>query len=181
MHASDIAYQTDAAGRTFYELETGSSVSYDSPIRYITIDRYALDGGAIGEKFTSSVHALQSLAGFASSGITNPAPWNDAAFKAAYEEYTSKENPTEEDWDKVVATNPEYLAYMLHYDAMNSMSYNEYITDVIIAVIVYLSAFSLLIKTLLGHHRAHKTEAPLKDAGSDDSDSKAEGKEAAKA
>ena len=129
MHASDIAYQTDAAGRTFYELETGSSVSYDSPIRYITIDRYALDGGAIGEKFTSSVHALQSLAGFASSGITNPAPWNDAAFKAAYEEYTSKENPTEEDWDKVVATNPEYLAYMLHYDAMNSMSYNEYITE----------------------------------------------------
>ena len=63
----------------------------------------------------------------------------------------------------------------------NLTAYNEYITDVIIAVIVYLSAFSLLIKTLLGHHRAHKTEAPLKDAGSDDSDSKAEGKEAAKA
>ena len=63
----------------------------------------------------------------------------------------------------------------------NLTAYNEYITDVIIAVIVYLSAFSLLIKTLLGHHRAHKTEAPLKDPGPDDSDSKAEGKEAAKA
>ena len=47
----------------------------------------------------------------------------------------------------------------------NLTAYNEYITDVIIAVIVYLSAFSLLIKTLLGHHRAHKTEAPLKDPG----------------
>ena len=63
----------------------------------------------------------------------------------------------------------------------NLTAYNEYITDVIIAVIVYLSAFSLLIKTLLGHHRAHKTEAPPKDPGPDDSDSKAEGKEAAKA
>lgn len=63
----------------------------------------------------------------------------------------------------------------------NLTAYNEYITDVIIAVIVYLSAFSLLIKTLLGHHRAHKTEAPFKDPGPDDSDSKAEGKEAAKA
>ena len=63
----------------------------------------------------------------------------------------------------------------------NLTAYNEYITDVIIAVIVYLSAFSLLIKTLLGHHRAHKTDAPLKDPGPDDSDSKAEGKEAAKA
>ena len=35
--------------------------------------------------------------------------------------------------------------------------YNEYITDVIIAVIVYLSAFSLLIKTWLGK-RAKKAE-----------------------
>ena len=63
----------------------------------------------------------------------------------------------------------------------NLTAYNEYITDVIIAVIVYLSAFSLLIKTLLGHHRAHKTEAPLKDPGPENTDSKADGKEALKA
>ena len=30
-------------------------------------------------------------------------------------------------------------------------AYNEYITDVIIAVIVYLSAFSMFIKTLLNN------------------------------
>ena len=42
----------------------------------------------------------------------------------------------------------------------NLTAYNEYITDVIIAVIVYLSAFSLLIKTMLGgrHKRARKAE-----------------------
>jgi len=38
-------------------------------------------------------------------------------------------------------------------------AYNEYITDVIISVIVYLSAFSLLIKTLLGGRRRTKPEA----------------------
>ena len=32
----------------------------------------------------------------------------------------------------------------------NLTAYNEYITDVIIAVIVYLSAFSLVIKLWLG-------------------------------
>ena len=32
-------------------------------------------------------------------------------------------------------------------------AYNEYITDVIIAVIVYMSAFALLIKTMLGRRR----------------------------
>ncbi len=37
-------------------------------------------------------------------------------------------------------------------------AFNEYITDVIIAVIVYMSAFSLLIKTMLGKRR-HKAGA----------------------
>ena len=32
----------------------------------------------------------------------------------------------------------------------NLTGYNEYITDVIIAVIVYLAAFSLVIKMLIG-------------------------------
>lgn len=38
----------------------------------------------------------------------------------------------------------------------NLTAYNEYITDVIIAVIVYLSAFSLVIKMLLGGRKKHK-------------------------
>ena len=69
----------------------------------------------------------------------------------------------------------------------NLTAYNEYITDVIIAVIVYLSAFSLVIRMMLSGRKkkkiamADKTEAPFKDPGPDDSDSKAEGKEAAKA
>ena len=39
----------------------------------------------------------------------------------------------------------------------NLTAYNEYITDVIIAVIVYLSAFSLVIKLAIsGGHRRKK-------------------------
>ena len=42
-------------------------------------------------------------------------------------------------------------------------AYNEYITDVIIAVIVYLSAFSLVIRSLLTS-RGKKAEAPKKES-----------------
>ena len=42
-------------------------------------------------------------------------------------------------------------------------AFNEYITDVIIAVIVYMSAFALLIKTLLGKRR-RKADTLLEDA-----------------
>lgn len=41
----------------------------------------------------------------------------------------------------------------------NLTAYNEYITDVIIAVIVYLSAFSLVIKMLLSGRKKHKQAA----------------------
>ncbi|MCR4876834.1 MAG: ABC transporter permease [Clostridiales bacterium] len=46
----------------------------------------------------------------------------------------------------------------------NLTAYNEYITDVIIAVIVYLSAFSLIIKTWLGKKRNPKKAAVKKTA-----------------
>ena len=42
----------------------------------------------------------------------------------------------------------------------NLTAYNEYITDVIIAVIVYLSAFSLVIKMLLGARTKRRASAP---------------------
>ena len=42
----------------------------------------------------------------------------------------------------------------------NLTAYNEYITDVIIAAIVYLSAFSLLIKTLLAGRKKAAKAAP---------------------
>lgn len=41
----------------------------------------------------------------------------------------------------------------------NLTAYNEYITDVIIAVIVYLSAFSLVIRTMLTGRRKNDTNA----------------------
>ena len=41
----------------------------------------------------------------------------------------------------------------------NLTAYNEYITDVIIAIIVYLSAFSLVIKMLLSGRKKHKISA----------------------
>ena len=48
----------------------------------------------------------------------------------------------------------------------NLTAYNEYITDVIISVIVYLSAFSLVIKMWLGRRRKTKTtEPPRPEAG----------------
>lgn len=44
----------------------------------------------------------------------------------------------------------------------NLTAYNEYITDVIIATIVYLSAFSLVIKMLLNGHKKRKQAAAEK-------------------
>ncbi len=46
-------------------------------------------------------------------------------------------------------------------------SYNEYITDIIIAVIVYLSAFSLVIKLWLGKRKKKKAEAKAAKAMGD--------------
>ena len=46
----------------------------------------------------------------------------------------------------------------------NLTAYNEYITDVIIATIVYLSAFSLVIKTLISGGRKRKTAVPAETA-----------------
>lgn len=65
MHASDVAYYSDAAGRTYYDIETGSSVSYASPRRYMEVTRYDLADGKTGERFTSSLHVLESFDGMA--------------------------------------------------------------------------------------------------------------------
>ena len=48
----------------------------------------------------------------------------------------------------------------------NLTAYNEYITDVIIAVIVYLAAFSLVIKLWLGGKRRRRAKAVPTAAGS---------------
>ena len=43
----------------------------------------------------------------------------------------------------------------------NLTAYNEYITDVIIAIIVYLSAFSLVIKMFISGQRKRRSKAAL--------------------
>ena len=63
MHASDIAYYHDAAGRTFYDIQTGSAVSYASPRRYMTIERYTTADNKAAEKFSFTLHILDKFEG----------------------------------------------------------------------------------------------------------------------
>lgn len=63
MHASDVAYYHDAAGRTFYDIQTGSSVSYASPRRYMTIERYTTANNKAAEKFSFTLHILDKFEG----------------------------------------------------------------------------------------------------------------------
>lgn len=70
MHSSDIAYYHDAAGRTFYDIQTGSTVSYASPCRYMTIVRYDLEDEKSGEQFTSSLHVLEDFEGMNGTDAT---------------------------------------------------------------------------------------------------------------
>ena len=60
-------------------------------------------------------------------------------------------------------------------------AYNEYITDVIISVIVYLSAFSLVIKMMLNSRKKDKGPDAALGASSPGSPSKPDGSEAASA
>lgn len=63
MHASDVAYYHDAAGRTFYDIQTGSAVSYASPRRYMTIERYTTADNKAAEKFSFTLHILDKFEG----------------------------------------------------------------------------------------------------------------------
>ena len=49
MHANDIAAMTTEAGSTLYDIETGSVVTYPSPMRFVTISR-SYDGGMVQEQ-----------------------------------------------------------------------------------------------------------------------------------
>ena len=65
MHANDVAYYTNAEGETFYDLETGSMISYYGPKHYISIERYKTnvsgqDGFA--EKFILKNDILETFA-----------------------------------------------------------------------------------------------------------------------
>ena len=60
----------------------------------------------------------------------------------------------------------------------NLTAFNEYITDVIIAVIVYLSAFSLVIKMLLSGKKAKKAAPAAQKKSSVEAKSGKEGEQA---
>ncbi|WP_270739613.1 metallophosphoesterase [Massilioclostridium coli] len=53
MHANDIATMTTEAGNTLYDIETGSVVTYPSPMRFVTINRN-LDNGVVTENMSVS-------------------------------------------------------------------------------------------------------------------------------
>lgn len=147
MHVCDAMTYTDVEGRTLYDFQTGSCVSYYSPRRYTTLERYDFDG-KLGETCISSVYCLDDLQD--TNGIARPfkevpsnnvftAPaFNDATFQVAYAEYkkATTEADKEEKWAAVVATNPDYLAYMINYDKMNAMNYNDYINEQIYSILV---------------------------------------------
>lgn len=141
MHVCDAMTYTDAAGRTLYDFQTGSCVSYYSPRRYTTISRYDANG-KLGEDCVSKVMTLDTVGikEVPSSNVFDAAPWDQAAYNAAIAIY--KEAPTHANWEAVVATNPDYLAYIIQYDDMSRLSYNDYITKEI---------YSQLLDRLVSH------------------------------
>lgn len=141
MHVCDAMTYTDAAGRTLYDFQTGSCVSYYSPRRYTTISRYDANG-KLGEDCVSKVMTLDTVGikEVPSSNVFDAAPWDQAAFDAAIAIY--KANPTHANWEAVVATNSDYLAYIIQYDDMSRLSYNDYITKEI---------YSQLLDRLVSH------------------------------
>lgn len=141
MHVCDAMTYTDAAGRTLYDFQTGSCVSYYSPRRYTTISRYDANG-KLGEDCVSKVMTLDTVGikEVPSSNVFDAAPWDQAAFDAAIATYKAK--PTHANWEAVVATNPDYLAYIIQYEDMSRLSYNDYITKEI---------YSQLLDRLVSH------------------------------
>ena len=139
MHVCDAMTYTDVEGRTLYDFQTGSCVSYYSPRRYTTLERYNFDG-KLGETCISSVYCLDDISATPFKEVpshnvfTAPAFNDDETFQNAYKAY--KLDPTEAKWQAVVATNPDYLAYLINYENMNALGYNDYINEQIYSILV---------------------------------------------
>lgn len=138
MHVCDAMTYTDVEGRTLYDFQTGSCVSYYSPRRYTTLERYNFDG-KLGEACISSVFCLDDISAtpfkeVPSHNVFTAPAFNDETFQTAYKAY--KNDPTEAKWQAVVATNPDYLAYMINYENMNALGYNDYINEQIYSILV---------------------------------------------
>lgn len=142
MHASDIMTYTDIEGRTLYDFETGSPISYASPRRYLTFTRNDCDG-KLGEQVESEVHILGNIKEIAGNRIPSAADWNESAYQSAISEYKNASTDQEKDekWQAVVASNPDYLTYIIRYDEFALLDnpdtmYNDFISQDIYGIIV---------------------------------------------
>ena len=160
-HCSDIATYTDASGKTVYDMETGSFVSLDSPIRIFEVERYSVED-SLAEKASSSLYLMDSfddeypLMKTPSSNVFSASPWNESAYQTAITAYN---NASDSDkhvaWQAVVDANPDYVVYSLMHDDMSSLSYNEYVikhvySQLIPMVISHFLEEERLIETVNG-------------------------------
>ncbi len=166
MHASDAMSYTDAQGRTLYDFQTGSCVSYDSPRRYVTVSRKNCDG-KLGETCESQIFRLDDISDtplkeVPSYNVFGAKEFNEESFLNKYDYYKQVKANTEstqqdikEAWNSVVESNPEYLAYMIQYDnGIGTLKYNEYINKEI---------YSQLLDRLVSHFLNQDTVDSLVD------------------
>ncbi|MCM1306805.1 MAG: metallophosphoesterase [Bacteroides sp.] len=159
MHASDAMSYTDAQGRTFYDFETGSTISYSSPRRYLTLSRNDCDG-KLGEQLISKVHILGDITKTASTHIPDHSPisadwvdigWDDSAYQTAISAYNAipEANVAERAaaWQDVIRSNADYLTFIIRYDEFATLTdnfdeselgslYNNFITTDIYGILV---------------------------------------------
>ena len=144
-HSSDVMSYTDAEGRTVYDMQTGSFVSLDSPLRVFSVERYNVDG-KLAEKADSSLYLLDAhketpLKATPSNHVYTTAPWNETAYQNAITAYN---NATDKDsaWQDVLNANPNYLVYSIKHDDFDTLSYNQY---------SFQEVYEILIDKVLGH------------------------------
>ncbi len=124
MHTSDIASTTSLDGDILYDFETGSSVSYDSPRRYVDFERYD-NNGSLAEKSNSEVHVLEHLNAYASDDIFDTPDFDMSLFNPV-----SKDDPDHHAKLEVeIAKQPAYQAFIMRYDELSTKTFNQYISD----------------------------------------------------
>lgn len=121
MHTSDMQNYSDASGNVFYDYQTGSSVSFASPTRYVEIDRKYTTNKFVAENVVSTLDILQELVPAPSTNITTAADWVEVDISGLT---TDKEI-----FDALYASNPDYFTYCYNYNRLNGHTYNEYVTE----------------------------------------------------
>ncbi len=144
MHVCDAMTYTDVEGRTLYDFQTGSFVSYNSPRRYTTFNRYD-SNNSLKEECVSQIFNLDTdgdtpFKEVPSSRVFSCDAWDPDAFDSAKAVYDA--NKTHENWENLVATNPDYLAYIITFEDSSELSYNDYISK---------DVYSRLVERMVSH------------------------------